>query len=405
MIDHKNVIVNNPKEGDILFLDNAKKMRFVTLESFDKASFPEDCVIVGVVAYRQGNEALVVNKNNTTKQWSKVFLWDVTGWKIGSASETNIGFYSSQKPAGSVFSYNGNTIDEIVTQLNSWFIKYQEAGSSIQSSRIYRAYKKDESTIRVVLETYGNWYEYILTMSGLTVSYQVGAMLPANTNTYAINGVGGEYKGMNWGKYYSYVHDATSSTFNPTDPLRSIPSYPVSFKCYQSVVGQYLRDLYGEGEDGYTLYLKDNMVKFPSLRGIFSEEFRDGLKNTYLLAAEQHMESDGQLHYTYPAAKYCADTEYANEHLAKGKWFLPTMYNLMKIFSKIKMDYSDIVNHALVAIGGTKLYMSAAWSCCRSSVNASWIFFGFCGSSSSYGFYVSGYAVPCVLLDVSECEL
>ena len=397
----KNLTIKTPGRGDILCLNAQKKMRFIAAGTFDQASFPKDWETVGVVYNRQGNSLAIVNKNSTTKKWCEIFRNRVSGWNLdGGAHTTDISFYEPMPaPEKKTFTYQGTTIEEVVEQLQIWFNEY-----AITSKKTLKAYKRDENSLYVFIEPYDNWYEYIIKFSGLTVDYDTAQELPANSNTYALNGLGGEYKGINWDKYLEYVHDATSSTFNPSKPVESLPSYPLSYKSYSNEIGVYVRNIYGVGEEGYQAYLRANMIEFPAMRGALGEEFRDGHHNTYALAPQTYPSLDGTVKPMFPAAFYCSEVSYDNPHLAKGRWYLPSLYEQLYIYKDNKTDYSDIVNQSLVAIGGTKLHFASAWSSTRYGARIAWFFNGYAGFSSNDNFYISFWSVPCVLLDLSECE-
>ena len=398
----KNVNTRVPGVGDILYLDSAKKMHFLVGSTYDSATFPKGCELVGVLAVRQGNQLLIVNKDHSYQRWSNPFRWTTSGWKLdGLPHEATISFYSSQvQPTNPKFTYTAASLEDVVRDLNAWFDAYFE-----QSKQKYFAYVED-GVLKIVCETYTAWWHYVLGISGISVDYAVGQEMNANANTYAHNGVGSEYKGMNWPQFYRVVHDATSSTFNPEKPISSLGTYPLSYKSYASEIGAYARGIYGEGEDGYKKYLQDYMIVFPSQRGTFEEQYRDGHKNTYLLAGQTYPSRDGGVGIMYPAADFCAEVGYDHPKLARGQWYLPTMYELAKLYADIPLDYSDPVNKSLAAIGAsTLLAFRNVWSSCRRLDGVSWIFDG-SGGCSSYGyFYGSCEVVPCALLNANEVSI
>lgn len=404
----KNIITRVPKVGDILFLDENNKKGFIALDTFDAATFDGRYTLVGVVALRQGNTVTVVHKNNASKKWCEIFQWKVTGWLLdGEAHTTTIGFYSSQQaPANPEFTYTASTMEEVAAQLNAWFDTY-----FTESNLRYHAVVCDEATLYVQNETYNSWYHYILNMSGLTVNYSVGTKLESNSNTYAYNGIGSVYKGINWARYYQVIHDATSSTFNPTTPITSLGTYPISYACYSGEIGAYARNIYGEGEEGYKKYLQDYMIDFPAQRGILAPEFRNGHKNTYTLYSDKYLAYDGTEKTMYPAFEYCAETEYQSDGLGKGDWYLPSMYEVIKVWRTLtygtgpSRENSDPINRSLHAIGGDALSCASFfWSSCRYDVGYAWSF-GSSGFSGGSNFFVRYYAAPFVLLKMSECEL
>ena len=75
----KNVLVRVPKVGDILCVDADHKKQFIALDTYDGGTLPAGYTVVGVIASRQGNQALVVHKTNTAKKWSDVMIWTLSG--------------------------------------------------------------------------------------------------------------------------------------------------------------------------------------------------------------------------------------------------------------------------------------------------------------------------------------
>ena len=397
----KNEIVKLPNRGDIMMLDENNEVIFIAHETYDSSTLNSAYTKVGVVSRRNGKTCLIINKDATTQKWAEVYKWYVTGWKLdGQPHETTISFYSEQaQPTNPSFTYTANSLSEVETQLLAWFDAYF-AESNIR----YNCYLKDEATMTVICESYNSWYQYTFGMSGLSISYGTGEGLPLNSNTYAYNGTGSVYKGMNFEKFHSYMHDTTSSTFNPTTPLSELGHTPVSYACYTSDVGVYARNIYGEGEDGYTAYLKDYMMEFPSQRGALGDNFRDGGYATKKLAEARYKSHDGTMKVEYPASSYCSEISYNNPKLSAGKWHLPTVYEQYLLYNESKTDYSDVVNESLAKIGGTKLQFANAWSCCRRNVFSSWIFHGNTGYSSDNYLYGRNWCVPDLLYEVNVCE-
>ena len=405
---NKNTFTQLPNSGDILVIDNAGKKGFIIFSSFDKGLLNTSYEIVGIVALRQGNTIFIVNKNNSLKKWAEIMRFNISGWILdGQPHVTTIKFHSSQQtPTSPNLSYNATTIEEVVTQLNTWADSYYT-----ESGLRYYAYKKDDTSIYFQKEPYSEWYEYVLTMTDLSVSQDTGMGIDANINTYAYNGDGGEYKGINWTRYYQIIHDSTSSMFNPTTPITSLGTYPLSYTSYANEIGAFARNIYSEGEEGYKKYLHDYMIKFPSHRGILALKYHSGKENTYTLCNDAYLSFDGSNKFCYPAFKYCSDIEYNSDGLRKGDWYLPSIYEITKIWQTltygtgITIEKSDPINRALNAIGGDLISVASNfWSACRYSSNLAWNFLSY-GCSNYYNFYNQYYAVPFALLELNECEI
>ena len=397
----KNLVITSPRRGDIVYLDSDKTIRFLACDTYDKASFPGSNTLVGVVVNRQGNRLLIADKNQTSKKWSDVFRWETRGWNLdGGVHTATIKFYESQPaPTNPTFQYSATSLQEVVTQLNIWFEQYFS-----QTNIRYFAYVENDA-LKIICETFDQWYRYVLSISGITVSYDVAQEVDANSNTYAINGIGSLYKGINWQRFYDIIGNSTSSTFNPKETLDSLSNYPTSRAYYLGEKGVNLRALYGEGEGGYVKYLKDYMIKFPGQRGVFGDQFRDSRKATYTLAGIQIQKHDGSKQGMYPVFDYVAGISYDNPEFAAGKWFLPSMFEMMKIFADVEKEggvYVDAPNRSLKAIGGTQItFEGSSWSSSRSYDNSSW-YVDSHGYSVSDSFYSSLWARGFSALNMNE---
>lgn len=400
IVDGANVIVSNPKVGDILVLDESNKKRYIALDTYKAAVFPAAWTIVGVVAHRQGNKIIVVHKQNASKKWSEVFRWYLAGSTMtdGKSHTQNFTFNSVSVSV----TWSASTLSAFATALNG-AISGQDFGG--HSLRAY--YDDDEDKVFLIWDTYNTWKEP--TMSGISFNRYIGTEIEAVSNIYGLNGVGSEYKGINFARYKAAVKNSSSSIFNPTTPITSLGTYPLSYASYSSNIGAYARNIYGEGEDAYDAYLADYMVRYPSQRGALKESLRAGKTNTYSLVGKMYVASDGTEKSLYPAAEYCAAVGYNADGLAVGSWYLPSMYEIIAIWSKLTYGLSgvtrataDAVNRSLNAIGGSAVSCAGyAWSSCRCHSRIAWRFNG-TGCTGSNHFYDALAAVPCVLLDVSD---
>lgn len=397
-----NVLVRVPKVGDILCVDASGNKHYIALDTYQSSSHPAGYTVVGVVALRQGNQAIIVHKTNTTKKWS-----DIDRWKMEGAALTDGESHSGTLKIGSdefSFTWQTSSLSAFASALNTFVAANHPSGHTYTAE-----YSSADDCVYLLHHTYTT--RLAVTLTGVTVNEWIGRELEANTNIYGINGVGSEYKGINWKRYLEVIKTSTSSTFNPTTPLTSLGVYPISYNCYASEIGAYARNIYGEGEANYEKYLHDYMVNFPSHRGALEEEFRNGKANTYALVGKTYNATDNTEKPLYPAAEYAAAVEYDSDGLRSGDWYLPSIYEIIKIWSQLTYGTSgvaraegDAINRSLNAIGGSAISAaSGAWSSCRCFTNGAWLYSSY-GSTSYYSFCGASCAVPCVLLNLSESE-
>lgn len=402
VVDGANVIVGNPKVGDILVLDESNKKRYIALDTYKAAVFPAAWTIVGVVAHRQGNKVIVVHKSNALKKWSDVFRWYLSGSTMTDGASHTQGFTFNSVSVS--VTWDTSTLSAFAAALNSAI-----SGQDFGGHTLHAVYDADEDKVFLIHDTYTTFKEP--TMSGITFNRYIGTEIEAVSSIYGKNNVGGEYKGINFARYKAALKNNTSPTFNPTTPISSLGTYPLSYASYASDIGAYARNIYGEGEDAYDAYLADYMVRYPSQRGVIKESMRSGKENTYSLIGKTYVAADNTEKALYPAAEYVAAVGYNADGLEVGNWYLPSMHEIIAIWSKLTYGLSgvtrataDAVNRSLNAIGGSTISCaSGAWSSCRCGAGGAWGF-GY-GGCAGYSYFCSAYyAVPCVLLDVSEAN-
>lgn len=431
--DGVNVFIEEPQRGDAVVYDQNKVVKFVKAGTVTLANLTaEGYTAVGVVAKNYGNgRVLIVNKTQGDYiRWSSPFEWNVTGWVLdGNAHNVTISFNSSQVAAtNNPFTYTASDIDTVVTQLNAWFDAYK-ATSNLQ----YFCYKKDASTVHVILEeaSYTEWYQYSLTMSGLTVAYDTGVEVDADSDAYKISGRGGEGSVMNVERAKVYFRsDLAAGTFNPTSVQPSDGnSYPVCLPGYLGTSANVdgdkcaaMRVRWGEGEAGWINYLTNcQSLQIPAFRGCAGGHFVkdgvqidqiDGKTLSYRLKGKKYLSKDGTEKVSYPAVETATAAGYVGvKQLEVGDWFLPSIAQLYDIIHEITYPApdataarADIFNRTMAAISGTAVGNgSLFWSGCRNSAYGAWIYGGNVGYAKYYGNFYSAHGVlSCLLYDLKR---
>lgn len=410
----KNVLVRVPKVGDILCVDADHKKQFIALDTYDGGTLPAGYTVVGVVASRQGNQALVVHKTNAAKKWADIYHWKVTGWTLDGASHTtNITFYSSQQAASNpAFTYAATNYGTVASLLNDWFDVYFS-----ESNLRYHAIALADG-VQVQVEPYASWYQYIINFSGLTVASLTDSFLKANGGSYRKSGRSIYWGAINVRRYGEWAKSEGSVPTTDVPVHISANTHAVKLVEFQQnaycadIRNAYCADPSNPTEEDYFRYVEaEYACEYPSNRASMAEMYRDGKKNTYSLAGRKYTAYDGTEKGIYPAADYCAEVEYDVDGLRKGDWFLPSKYQMGGIWSMLTYGHAgvsrasaDPINRSLNAIGGSAISCtSLAWSSAMGSSYYAWNY-------SSLGYFSYGYfcislmCVPCVLLNLSEGE-
>lgn len=386
-----NAFVEVPSVGDIVLLDNIKSIKYIKAGTYSPVSnlnpngIPASWDKVGVVTAIHRGKALIVDKTNASEVWINGYLWQVTGWTLDSEDHTtNITVHTGTASRTVAFTYNAATKEEVAEQLTTFF----NTNLSTLDNQRYQGTIRDGEVV-IQKDTFSNYQQYTCTCSGLTVTNLITQYAPArDTSTFCVNGISMTYPVLNVGRYIGQYGGDTSADRNPTSVVSSIPATPVSRNAYLGQYCQYLRDIYGEGEDGYYKYIAGYLPKIPSNRGMNNLQY-SGLDLTRMLAPYEITRYGASSPIKlFPTHDYAYQLGYDNPELAKGNWFVLNPYEMALVLPQltysadatrvgpgittIRRD-SDVINRSLLSIGGSSLPVSATWwTSLRRNANNSW---------------------------------
>ena len=374
VIDGVNAVVDQPGVGDIVCRDENRKIKFIALDTFHAGVFPAAWETLGVVALRRGNELMIVAKENASQKWMDVYPYVVTGYELDGTEHT-AQLRLHGRPTTSTyyeFKYTASTVDEFVTALQQFLATNGETDWS--------AYKDTDGRVILQYDNYttSEYYTASLTQAtGLTLTGKITLDVPEAAPSF-LRECGTRGNGV-WNAARAKVYfrtDNTSSAFNPTSPISSIPSYPI---CWPGFAGisehrdgdmclwlrqQYCKDPAHPAEAEWEAYMDDICLKVPAMTGGAGIKWRDGKAVTDSLKDITYLAADGTRKPLYPAARYCSQ-------FFGGEGFLPSapqFYELMKDatygLSGVTRDKADPVNRSLYAIGGSALGVTSAWWLC-----------------------------------------
>lgn len=428
--DGRNVIVGakHAKTGSIVVLDGNSALHFVALDTFSSSSFMSNYTVVGVVAvgvdhkdYR--GKLVIVHKTNTSKQWSAIYSFKLTGYTLDGTDRSGVLTVRSASDWGTgvdyTINYNADNVADFLTTLNAYFKSTapftaqqwradSDAQGNITLSFLFTDYRQASNSAK----------------SGFSISANLLPGIPASSAMLRYNGQrSGEGSISNWDRAIAYFsQDLNSTTYNPTSDVTTTKlTYPI---CKPGYLGtsQYsggadrcaaLRAVYGEGEAGWLKFMESFYPVRPTNYGPLGDKatYGDGKRNTYQMAGVKFTKQDNTEIVAFPAADYCASVVYNHELLKKGAWQLPDVDTLCGILSTIKHGTTasrdaDPINRALNAIGGSAISNgSNLWSASRFYANGAWYSLGGYGFLGSYYMFISLLALPVALLDVSEANI
>ena len=393
-----NIFTALPKIGDAVVGERStKKLKFITLESFDNASLGSDYETIGVVYNRRGRKVKIVYKNNASKVWCTKWVLKLSGYTLDGTSRTGVITFRPDSSATAntdvTVTYKATTLQGLVDALNTAF-----AGNTVMVSQHWVAYINGSDVC--VEHDYTIWQQssYNGAKDGFTAA---PAMMPEVESVADIRrrhgGGGGEGAISSWERAVAYYRTSTG-----TDTYQGyVPSpisnakdraYPIALQSYLGANCAEIRKVFGEGEQGWLNCMAAYMSVCPTDYGNMG--IRDGLARTKLIASYK----DTFGNPVASAANYCYNID--TIALPKGNWYLPTVEDLTDLLRIIKYGTndsvnSDPINKALAAMGGNTISNgSYLWSCCRHSSNSARDANGHYGFFSINALYLGLSAVP-----------
>ena len=393
-----NIFTNLPKIGDAVVGERStKKVKFITLESFDNASLGSDYETIGVVYNRRGRKVKIVYKNNAGKTWSSKWVLKLSGYTLDGTSRTGVISFrpdsSATENTDVTVTYNTTTLQGLVNALNTAF-----AANATMVSQHWVAYINGSDVNIEHDYTFWQQSSYNDAKSGFTAT---AALMPEVESVADIRrrhgGGGGEGVISSWERALAFYRTSTGTEtyqgYVPS-PISNVKdrAYPIALQSYLGANCAEIRKVFGEGEQGWLNCMAAYMSVCPTDYGNMG--MRDGLARTKLIAS--YKDTFGEP--VAPAANYCYNVD--TVALPKGNWYLPTVEDLTDLLRIIKYGTngsvnSDPINKTLAAMGGNTISNgSNLWSCCRYSSGFAWGAYGVCGFSNYYYLYLGLSAVP-----------
>mgnify|MGYP004511534283 CR=1 FL=1 len=384
-----NIFTNLPKVGDAVVGERStKKVKFITLESFDNASLGSDYEAIGVVYNRRGRKVKIVYKKNERKAGASKWVLKLSGYTLDGTSRTGVISFRPDSSATAntdvTVTYKTTTLQGLVDALNTAF-----AGNTAMVGQHWVAYINGSDVC--VEHDYAIWQQstYNGAKDGFTAT---PALMPAVESVADIRrrhgGGGGEGVISSWERAVAFFRTSTGTDtyqgYVPS-PISNVKNrtYPIALQSYLGANCAEIRKVFGEGEQGWLNCMTAFLPVKPTDYGNMG--IRDGLAKTKLIASYK----DTFGNPVAPAANYCYNVD--TVAFPKGNWYMPTIEDLTDLLGINKYGIngsvnSGPINKTLAAMGGNPIPInSELWSCCRCSSDGFWIargFFGFFGNGN-----------------------
>lgn len=413
-----NIFTYVPKRGDIwLRKISTKEDCFIKLETLDMASVDNSSYeVLGVVAHVDKNGILVVYKENESKMFFNRCWWYLSGYTLDGTERagTISARFSTNNWATNidkVITYQADNIEDFVAALNTVFTTDTDFVTNDWEASII------DGKVRLTSNSGVSWRPFVYTTA--KDGFVLSDSAPELKYLERILRKNGAYN--DWGAISNFENAkkylADDINFNiPETPVTSLlsQSSPVTLPVYLGTSSytsgdmcEYLRSIFGEGEEGWLKYLKSYEPVMNTQNGIFAEE--TGKEITSFISKMRYNSPKVQNGTFSPVCDYVSSI--ATTTISAGELYVPSAKQLYLILRDVKYGTStdvnaDVLNKALNLIGGIAIKNNDDWwLCCRSSLNFWWLYNGSYGLFYNYTLSSKYSVIPVLNLKVAKPKL
>lgn len=335
---------------------------------------------IGSAVPYEGDKVLCLWREMATKPFCERYMFRLTGYVLDGAEHTStLSIREASNGWGTAVDYDityaATTVADFVAQLNAYFAATEVFSAAVQD---WWAEVDDEGVVvncKFINSPQGS-------NAGENSFSLVSDPIP---NVKALNDMqrrNGSCAGEN--AICNFLHavkcfsaDDASTLYNPTSTITSVkqlrpiclPAY-LGTSAYRNDMCAYLREVYGEGEQGWLKFMASVEPVLDTDFGAFGQ--RSGKKVTDNLAAVVYGTSNGSVS-PFKAAKFCHDI--VSDTVDEGEFWHPSIKEVASVMRHIRYNRSnnstaDSINHAR---------QNAGWPLISSNYNI----------SSSTRFYIS----------------
>ena len=401
--------ISIPKRGDYCVKKiNDKSVHYIDIDSISSISdIDNGYELVGVVCGYINGEVLVVrNPVSHTDTWCDIFQYVLTGYTLDGTDQSGVLSIRDNSTAtvntDYTISYNATTKEDLVGQLNNFF-----ANNEAFKTQGFYANIDDDKVIVHYHFIFLDQPSYIAGKNGFTLTKNTIPDIIASTMFRRKNGVqseGGVISNMERALAY-FSNDNSSTLYNPTNIVTSVKvTFPICLPGYLGISSyrdgdkcEFLRSVYGEGEEGWKKFMKSFLPVYPTDYGIINTT---GKEITKVLASKRYNDLDKVNEPMCKAAYYCHSM--TSTTIDEGEFWLPGVQELSIILDGIKYGTvndrnADVVNKALYKVGWASISNDKDyWSTCHYNYRLCWYSAGYSGF-----FYFSLFFNWCACLAVS----
>ena len=403
--------ISIPKRGDYCIKKIAdKSVHYIDIDSITSISDINDGYeLVGVVCGYINGEVLVVRNPITHNDtWCDILQYVLTGYTLDGTDQSGVLSIRDDINATAntdyTIPYNATTKEELVEQLNNFFA----INDAFKTQGFYASIDDDKVIVHYHF-IFVNQPLYIAGKNGFTLNQNTMPDVIASTIFRRKNGVQLE-EGIisNMERALAYFRDDNSAAmYNPTNVVTSVKvTIPICLPGYLGISSyrdgdkcEFLRSVYGEGEEGWKRFMKSFLPVYPTDYGIINTT---GKELTKVLASKRYNDLDKVDEPMCKAAYYCYSM--TSTTIDEGEFWLSGVQELSIILDGIKYGTvddrnADIVNKALYKLGWASISNGTYyWSACRSFHRFGWFSSGYSGFFGCY--YLLFNRVACLAVSL-----
>lgn len=388
----KNVIVDKAgaEVGDIAVYDkNTLTKRFVKFSTF-QSPLPSNLVAAGVVYYRTTGKVHILSGWQDSAQWGAPYQVKLTGFDLSVGGSFTITVNTTTTAA--IEYATTDTLASIATKIMTVLTASgftAATGWSVTAGADYIVVQQNWYTPNVTIFNVTD-ASLKIAKTILTGNYQtaLSGIVAANSQIFRNDKSVSSYAGANFGRFLAYYE--VNGVADVNVPVGSSSIGIIKRSVFNSIDNPVLFAYYAS----YESYIQDRMAKYPYSKGtIFAD---NGKSDTDKLSVPMYTNAAGIVSPAYPAAykanRYGISVDGHVTGLEPGNWWLPSSPEMLRLIRNITWGLAgitagneDIVNRALVLIGGTRISATSYYWCSAeySSSNA-WL------SNGNYGTLTNG---------------
>ena len=390
--------ISVPKRGDYCIKKiEDKSVHYIDIDSIASISDINDGYeLVGVVCGYINGEVLVVrNPVSHSDTWCDILQYVLTGYTLDGTDQSGVLSIRDSSTATTntdyTISYNATTKEGLVEQLNNFFAN----NDAFKTQGFYASIDNDKVIVHYLF-TFVNQSFHIAGKNGFTLKQNAIPDIIVADMFRRKNGVQSEdcvISNMERALAY-FRNDNSNAQYNPTNVVTSVKvTFPICLPGYLGTSSYrdgdkcaFLRSVYGEGEEGWKLFMKSFLPVYPTDYGVINTT---GKELTKVLASKRYNDLDKVDEPMCKAAYYCYSM--TSTTIDEGEFWLPGVQELSIILDDIKYGTvsdrnADIVNKALYKVEWASISNGANyWSACRYSFRSGWYHYG------DRGFFESNY--------------